>query len=345
MVWLMKKQNYNLLLATALITLSQSPIVHAQTVKYQDSSVTIYDLGSSNAPTYNSPQTATGTNNISSARIIPDRTGYTSAAPQASIPSQPVITPNATPVTPSPAPAQTAQTEQKPPSPEAGWLGAIWSGRANLGASLQTGNTEQDAINADASAKAKWLDSNEDTKHRASIKAEINRETEDDEKTEDNRSLDLAYDYFFNEKWFMNNTLGFEQDDIEELDLRTTVGIGLGHQVYERDDLNLQYVLGPSYLREEFENGDSEDSLAARWAFDYDQKFWDEFLQAFHEHELLVPVDATDAFLIETKTGLRMPLKKGFLVTGEVDFDWDNDPAPGVQEDDTTYSVKIGYEW
>lgn len=232
-----------------------------------------------------------------------------------------------------------------PATPEMSLWGANWSGRANLGASLQTGNTEQDAVNADASLKAKWLDAAGDTKHRASIKADINIENEDDTTTEDNRSLDLAYDYFFAKQWFVNSTLGFEQDDIEQLDLRTNAGVGLGHQAFESEDLNLQYILGPAYLREEYENGDTDDSLAVNWSLDYDQKIWEDMLQIFHNHEIFVPTDDTDAYLFESKSGLRIPLKKGLVATGEIEFDWDNDPEPGIQEDDTTYALKLGYEW
>ncbi len=221
-----------------------------------------------------------------------------------------------------------------------GWMGAKWSGRANIGASLQTGNTEQDAINADGVIQAKWGDI-----HRATLKAEYNRETEDGDTTEDNRSIEGLYDYFFAPKWFINTNAKFEQDDISDIDLRYNIGVGLGHQVFESDDLNLQYVLGPTYLREEFEDGSSDDSIAARWAFDYDQKVLENRFQLFHEHELLVPTDETDAFLFDSKSGVRIPIIHGIVGTAEVDFDWDNDPEPGIKEDDTTYAIKIGYEW
>ena len=144
---------------------------------------------------------------------------------------------------------------------------------------------------------------------------------------------------------FLNSALGFEQDEIDELDLRTTAGVGLGHQPFDGDDLNLQYVLGPSYLREEFESGNTEDSIAVRWALDYDQKVWDDVLQLFHNHELLVPSDETDAYIFDSKTGLRVPLKKGLVATAEIDFERDNAPEPGIEKDDTTYALKLGYEW
>ena len=218
--------------------------------------------------------------------------------------------------------------------------GVNWKGRVNFGASLQTGNTEEEALNADATLSAKWAEV-----HRATLKADYNFETNDDVETEDNKSIEGQYDYFFAEKWFFNSVVGFEQDDIDQLDLRTTAGIGLGYQPYESDDLNLQFVLGPTYLHEEFENGTEEDDLAARWALDYDQRIWDNALQLFHEHEILTPVEETDRFLFQSESGVRVPINKGLVATAQIDFDWDNEPEPGVVEDDTLYSLKLGYEW
>ncbi|MEM6780715.1 MAG: DUF481 domain-containing protein [Pseudomonadota bacterium] len=216
----------------------------------------------------------------------------------------------------------------------------IWSGRVNVGLGLQTGNTETEAINADAELKARWNDA-----HRSTFMADVNFEEDNGETTEDNRMIGAEHDYFFIEDWFLNARLSFEQDDIDQIDLRSVAGLGLGHQVYEGDDLNLQYVLGPSYLREDFENGDTENSIAGRWAFDYDQRIFGDILQLFHDHELLVPTDDTDDFLFDSQTGIRVPLKAGLVGTAEVDFEWDNKPEDGNTEDDTEYSLKLGYEW
>ena len=239
----------------------------------------------------------------------------------------------------SPDGPKVTRTEGTPAADDLFW-GAKWSGRANIGASLQTGNSEKDAINADAELTAKWGD-----KHRGKILAEYNRENDDGQITEDNRFLKGTYDYFFSKKWFANSVISFRQDDIDMIDLRTTIGAGLGYQPYESDELNLQFVAGPTYLRTEYEDGDSEDSIAARWAMDYDQKLFDEAIQIFHKHELLTPADDMESFLFDSSSGLRVPLKKGLIATAQVDFDWDNAPEPGVVEDDTLYGLKLGYEW
>ncbi len=217
-----------------------------------------------------------------------------------------------------------------------------WSGRINFGASLQTGNSEKESVNLDGQTKAEW---GADKQHRALLKAEMHREEDDGDLTEDNRMVEGTYDYFYTKEWFINNTLSFEQDDIDQIDLRTKAGIALGHQVYDREDLALKYMFGPTYLREKFEDGDTEDSIAARWALDYEQDIIREALRFYHDHELLVPTDDTEDFLFDSKTGLRVPIRKGLVASAEIDFEWDNEPEPGIKEDDTKYALKIGYEW
>ena len=231
------------------------------------------------------------------------------------------------------------EAENSTEADETGLWGAKWSGNVNLGGSVRTGNSDTQTFNADFETKAKW------EKYRANLSAEYNREEDADEVTVDDRMVALGLDYFFAERWFWENKAKFEQDDIELLDLRTTLTTGIGYQVYERDDLNLSYVLGGGYQREEYDTGETNDNITANWSLDYDQKVWEERLKLFHEHSLSVPVDAVDAFLFQSETGLRMPLPKNLNATAQVDFDWDNDPAEGAVEDDTTYSLKLGYEW
>jgi len=235
---------------------------------------------------------------------------------------------------------QTKETKPEPQAPEETLGGANWKGRANFGAGLRTGNAEQNSINTDASLTAKWGDT-----HRATLKGALNREKDNGRLTEDNKNLNLAYDYFFHPKWFLNSAAGIESDKIDLIDLRTDIGMGIGHQMFEQDDVNLKFILGGTYLHQEYANRASESSFAYKWSTDYDQKFFDGLFQFFHDHELLVPADDTQDFLIDSATGLRVPLRKGLIATTEVQFDWDNKPEAGTVEDDTIYSLKLGYEW
>jgi len=213
------------------------------------------------------------------------------------------------------------------------------SGRASFGGSIQTGNSEKNKIAGDLSLKSKK------DKHRFQVKANFNRAKDEGEITVDKAKAEFIYDYFYTKKWFVNSNVGAAQDNIANVDLRTTGGLGIGHQVYERDNLNLQYIMGATYLNEEFANQISEDNISVTWSFDYDQKIINDKYQLFHEHKLLAPSDDFGAFLFASKSGLRIPLIKGMIGTTEIIFDWDNDPALGATEDDTIYNMKLGYEW
>lgn len=220
------------------------------------------------------------------------------------------------------------------------FLGAKWSGRADLGASMQRGNSDTKSIDFDAQTTARW-----DEIYRAKLIGKYAYEEESDNTTKDKKSLEAQFDYFFRPQWFLNTSAKYERDDIAGLDLRSTYGVGLGHQPFDRDDLKLQYVLGPSYLREERENGDKDDSLAYRWNLDYEQAFWQDKLRLFHNHQLLVPSEDTSRYVLQTESGVRVPIHKGLIASLQIDHDIDKGAPAGSDDEDTKYGLKLGYEW
>ena len=240
---------------------------------------------------------------------------------------------------PAPAPALTVE-ELAATEPAAGMESRAyeWSGRANLGMSLDDGNSNKKSVSSDAELIARNPD------NRWTLTAEVNYAEDEGEETTNDQQADIQYDHFWTEKWFYGARAGFEIDKIEALDLRTRVGPFVGYQPYEREDLSLAFRLGVDYLREEFEGRDTEDSLAGVFATDYEQELW-RSIRGFHNNEFTVPTDDADGFLFDSKTGFRVPVADGLTGTFEVDFDWNNDPAEGLREEDTSYNIKLGYEW
>lgn len=213
-----------------------------------------------------------------------------------------------------------------------------WSGRVNLGASLDDGNNQKKALTGDAEVKAR----NEKNRWIAGLDA--NFANDEGTETENDQSLFGEYNRFLSEKWFVGLRQEFERDKIALLDLRSSTGPFAGYQFFEEEDLNLRVKFGADYIYEDFETGDTEENIAASWGLDYDQTFW-EALTLFHDHTFDLPVDETEAFIFQSKTGVRVPVAKNLVGTAQVDFDWDNAPATGIREEDTSYSLKLGYEW
>lgn len=217
--------------------------------------------------------------------------------------------------------------------------GADYSGNVNLGFDMKRGNSETEALNLDATLMTRIK------KHDFKLRGEYNREEDSGIVNTNDRALAFGHDYNFTDQWFIGSKIKLEQDDPARLDIRSTVSTGLGYHWIQREDLSVKFVAGPGYIYEEFEDGSDDAALTYNWAFDYNQKFYDDLFRLFHEHSLITPADDTDAYLFESRTGLRVPIRKGIVVSGQVDYDWDNAPAQGSKEDDTTYSLKLGYEW
>lgn len=221
-----------------------------------------------------------------------------------------------------------------------GLWGARWSGNANLGGELETGNSDSKNFSVDAETQANWEDI-----HRMTLAADYDWEQENDEKVTDEREASGIYDYFFADKWFWNNSVMWEQDKIISLDRRIQATTGLGYQFYDEDDLSLEVTFGPGYQNEKYEDEDAENSMTANWTLDYEQSFYEDFFRLYHDHDLTSPTDDFSAWLFESDSGVKIPLKNGIIASGEVEYDWNNNPAIGEEEEDTTYSVKLGYEW
>lgn len=232
-----------------------------------------------------------------------------------------------------------AKAEPAPKKAKANTEGYKWTGRVSAGGNVQDGNSRTKSITADADIKAR------NKKNRFGLGGEANWAEDQGNRTDNDQQIYANYDRFLTDKWFVGARQSFEKDEFEELDLRSQSGLFAGYQFYEQDDLNLQVKAGPDYIFEDFENGNSENDLALSWALDYDQKFNDGGVQLFHKHEISTPFDDTEAFLFKSETGARVPISQRLDASAQVDFDWDNSPSEGVREDDTTYSLKVGYGW
>ena len=217
--------------------------------------------------------------------------------------------------------------------------GLQWSGRINFGGFVTDGNTKKKAVTMDGLTKAR------DEKNRYTAGAEIRYAEDEGTETENEYMIYGEYDRFIDDKMVVGGRASYEADDIADLDSRIKVGPYLGYQFYESDPLNLSTRLGVDYISEESENGDKEDSAAVSWGLDYDQKVIEDTLQVFYKHDLSVPLDDTEGFLFDSEAGVRFPIAKILTGSAQIDFNWDNAPAAGIKEDDTKYSLKLGYEF
>ena len=230
--------------------------------------------------------------------------------------------------------AQVETINPKPPGPA-----VEIKARANLGLSGERGNTDTDNLYVDGEFVART------EKNRYTVGAELKKETSEGERTSNSALGYLKYDHFLSEKWYLYTNALFVTDEFQDLNLRSTLGAGVGHQFFETPLTNLSLEIGLSYINEDYDESDDDNYSAGRWSLNYDRFFFEKSLQFFHFQEGYVSLEDTDEILFRSRTGFRIPVYKSFNVTAQYNFDWDSEPAPDKERTDTAYIFTIGYQY
>ncbi len=212
------------------------------------------------------------------------------------------------------------------------------SGRANVGLSESSGNSDTARYHADGELRART------PRNRYSLAFAMNREEAEGVTTKDDAIVLIKYDHFLTDKSFLYSNASFEQDEFQGLDLRSSLGIGAGYQFFEDQRRFLSVEGGVSFVSENFDMAEDDEYAAARLSLDYEQQLLT-FLRLFHFNELLQGLEDSDDLVVRSRTGLRFGLGKGLRATTQVNYDWDKSPAPGRAERDETYLLTLGYEW
>ena len=212
-------------------------------------------------------------------------------------------------------------------------------GHVNFALQKERGNTDKDEIDVDGDLIWRFKDD------RVTLAGELEYDRNDNQKTKDKWKLNSAYNHFFSKKWYGGAYLGLEHDRFSDLDLRTTIGPGVGYQWFESKEMNLRAEIGPMYVDENFDNDEDNSYGALGWGLNFDKYLFGEFMQFYHRHTGLWNLEDTSNVVWNTWTGLRFPLILGLVASTEMQVEYDSGAAEDADKTDTTFSVKLGYQW
>ncbi len=213
------------------------------------------------------------------------------------------------------------------------------SGRVNFAFQKQRGNTDQDDIDLDGDLN--WRRK----KDRFLAFGELQREKTDNKKTTDKWRLEGSYNYFLTRKWFWGGFGRLQHDQFADLELRTSVGPLIGYQWFESKKMNLRTAIGIGYVNENFISQPDDNYVAFPWNIDFDRFLFGEFMQFYHKQTGFWNLQDTANVTWDTWTGLRFPLVLGLVASTEIKIEYDSGAAEGAKDLDTTYSLKLGYQW
>ncbi len=212
--------------------------------------------------------------------------------------------------------------------------------RTNVGIYRESGNTDSENYRLDASFVART------DKSRFGVGGEVNREKTGDVDTVRNWLAHANYDYFVSKRWYWHINTLMENDELADLDLRSTLGTGMGYQVFETETLNLSFSMGPSYVDENFISAPDNSYSAGQWGVNYDQYFLDNSVQLFHNQTGYVSLESSSDWFVKARQGVRFPLYKGLTGTLQYNYDYDHKPSPTATEKyDSKIMFLLGYEF
>jgi putative salt-induced outer membrane protein YdiY len=210
-------------------------------------------------------------------------------------------------------------------------------GQVNAGASFTRGNTDTETYHVDGELVARTA------KNRSTVGGEFNRAKDDGDGTVNNALGFMKYDHFLTPKWYLYSNALFEHDEFKDLNLRTALGAGVGHQFFETTRTSLAAEAGLAYINEDFDEAGDDHYPAGRWAVDFDRYLYREWVQFFHFHEGFIGLEDTNDIFVRSRTGLRFPLYSRFTATTQYNWDWDNSPAPDREKVDEMVLFSLGY--
>jgi putative salt-induced outer membrane protein YdiY len=217
--------------------------------------------------------------------------------------------------------------------------GIKWTGRINVDLEVDRGNTDEDDFEADFETKIRRKND------RFSFMGEYEEDKTDGTTTTQKWKQGSKYDYFLSEKLYYGVLLAFEHDKFADLDLRTRLGPHVGYQFFESKELNLDTNVGLLYVDEDYNEAENDDYWSLGWLVDFDWFLVPDRVQFYHKHTGFQSLSETNNLTIDSWTGFRFPIYKGIVASTEAEVDYDGGAPDDVDKTDTTYRLKLGYQW
>lgn len=226
-----------------------------------------------------------------------------------------------------------------------------WTGSLTFGANLSAGNTERRSLGAalDAvlrrekdrwSADAAW-DYAEDKQHD-----DPNTPGVDEfgwHLTQRRLGGGLKYDRFLTKEVYGLVATRASTDTLADIQLRWSIGPGLGYQVLETEVDNLLVEAGVTWFSEDYRsNTPTVDYLAARIAYKYRHEF-NKTLRLTNAVEAFPSLERAADVYLEMNTKLETNLSKSLIAQLGWIWDYDNTPAPGRERSDHRILFSVGW--
>lgn len=149
------------------------------------------------------------------------------------------------------------------------------------------------------------------------------------------------YNRLYNDKLFGYLRVDAIHDDIADLNLRLSIGPGVGYYFIKSDVASLQVEAGASYTFED-QGGNSDSYASLRFAERYSRKIT-ETTNFWQSAEFLPQIDDWENFLLLVEIGVESKITDNLSLRAVLQDNYDNQPAPGRKENDLRLITGISH--
>jgi putative salt-induced outer membrane protein YdiY len=221
-----------------------------------------------------------------------------------------------------------------------------WETTVTLGLTVTKGNSDTMMASANVTTAKKW-DMNElmfgaDGTYGESEFVRSDGSTESEVTAQRVRGFG-QYNRLFNEKLFGYVRAEGLHDKVADVDYRFTFSPGLGYYFIKNTRTFLRVELGPGYIVEK-QGGVTDDYITLRVAERFEHKLTDR-AKLWQALEFLPQVDNWDNFIINAEIGIDTAITKNLSLRTYIQDTYDNEPAPGRDENDLKLVAGVAYKF
>ncbi len=219
-----------------------------------------------------------------------------------------------------------------------------WTGSVAIGASYQDGNTDTRAVNANANTEYRREDDRWTATGYWNYGETKNQETGEFSINARKAGLGVKYDYFISKKLYVFANAGVETDLLADIQRRDFIGVGVGYQWREDEDLKWGSEAGLGYFSESRYVGEDGDYISARVANNIDWKI-NEKSNLANQLAFYPSLEKSDDIYGRSTTTFKTMLSEKMFLQIQWIWDWDNTPSEGFTRTDNQVTLGLGWSF
>jgi len=212
---------------------------------------------------------------------------------------------------------------------------ADWSGKAELGASMATGNSDNQSANGAAEVTYK------DKKWENVLGFMGNYGNDGDNTTAQRWEVRGQTNYSFTERAYWFGAGRYDNDRFSAYDYQASLATGLGYKFFDTDDTKLWVQGGPGYrISKERETGDRIDGVIFRGNIGFERQI----TETTRIVNLFLVEAGSDNTYLQNNLGLVVKVSGSLGLRVGYEVRYNTDVPPGIDKTDTLTTVGLLYE-